>query len=224
MNTPAATHAKSDLPPLAEHFTDRKQQYDSCVLGMWLFLVSEVMFFGGFFLVYLIYRNSAYAEFAAASRQLDVTLGTVNTFVLLTSSLTMALAVNAAHQRRSFMTALFLIATIVLGTVFLGIKFSEYWHKYEEGRLPIQEAFGTNLIATERHTRIFYGIYFGMTGIHALHMIIGIVVMVLLLFGIVRGMLLEGRSLPIEMSGLYWHFVDLVWIFLFPLLYLVDRS
>jgi cytochrome c oxidase subunit III len=213
-------------PVVAHHFDDWEQQYESCVLGMWAFLVSEIMFFGGVFATYAVYRGLHPEAFAAASLHLDVSLGTFNTFVLLTSSLTMALAVRAAHLGQSRQVALMIALTIALGSIFLGIKFYEYYHKYEEGMAPVFglpfNAPGSAELAGP--TRLFYGLYFAMTGIHALHMIIGIAIMLLLIPPALRGRYAGGNSLSVEIIGLYWHFVDLVWIFLFPLLYLIDRA
>jgi cytochrome c oxidase subunit III len=213
-------------PVVAHHFDDWEQQYDSCVLGMWVFLVSEIMFFGGVFATYAVYRGLYPQAFASASLHLDVYLGTFNTFVLLTSSLTMALAVRAAHLGRSRHVALMIALTIGLGSIFLGVKFYEYYHKYEEGMMPLlglpfNPAGPTELAGA---TRLFYGLYFAMTGIHALHMIVGIAIMLLFIPPALRDRYAGGNSLSVEIMGLYWHFVDLVWIFLFPLLYLIDRA
>jgi cytochrome c oxidase subunit III len=223
MTTLAQTPPKlSDAAIVADHFDDYEQQKDACLFGMWAFLMSEVMFFGGAFATYLIYRSEYPSAFAAASRELDVFWGTINTFVLLTSSLTMAMAVRTAHLHRRWPTAWAILATMVLGALFLAIKFYEYAHKVHEGLAPLLglpfHFEGDDASAGQ----LFLGLYFGMTGLHALHMIIGIG----LLAYLVRHVLAEpGQTvLRVEIVGLYWHFVDLVWIFLFPLLYLIDRS
>jgi cytochrome c oxidase subunit III len=208
-------------PALAHHFDDLGQQHEAATLGMWLFLVTEVLFFGGLFLVYSIYRSWYAGAFAAASHELDITLGAVNTAVLIASSLTMALAVHAAQlgQRRTLM--LFLVATMALGSVFLGIKGIEYYHKFVEHHVPgpsfqfEREHF--------RHAQIFFSLYFVMTGLHALHMIIGLGIMLFMFRWAWLGTITAEYYSPIEISGLYWHFVDIVWIFLFPLLYLIGR-
>lgn len=226
MSTPSATLMKSPVnrPAVAHHFDDWEQQYDTCVLGMWVFLVTEVMFFGGAFATYMVYRNWYPHAFAEASRSLDVFWGTFNTFVLLTSSLTMALAVRAAHMGRSKQIVQFLGLTMLLGAVFLGVKLYEYAHKYHEGLAPLLnlpfEYAGPDVGAR----KIFLGLYFGMTGIHAIHMIIGVVMLGIFASAAWRERLGAGGYLRIEVAGLYWHFVDLVWIFLFPLLYLIDRN
>jgi len=208
-------------PGLAHHFDSLEQQTETTTLGMWVFLVTEVLFFGGLFMVYTVYRTWYPEAFAAGSRELDVALGTINTAVLITSSLTMALAVRAAQlgQRRALM--LFLAATMILGGVFLGIKSLEYYHKFVEHHVPgptfqfEKEYF--------RHAQIFFSLYFLMTGLHALHMIIGFGIMLWMLIWAWNGTITKDYFSPIEISGLYWHFVDIVWIFLFPLLYLIGR-
>lgn len=225
--TPAMTVPKAKGPVVAHHFDDWNQQYDACILGMWAFLVTEVMFFGGVIAVYMIYRWQDPLAFAYASRQLDVGLGAFNTFILLTSSLTMALAVRYAHGGQSRRVGWMFLATILLGGVFLGIKAYEYYTKFDHHLAPMLGLPfhwpGPYLETGVGHAKIFFGLYFGMTGIHALHMIIGLVVMALYVPAAFRDEYQHGNSLGVEVVGLYWHFVDLVWIFLFPLLYLIDR-
>jgi cytochrome c oxidase subunit 3 len=208
-------------PALAHHFEDLAQQRAAAELGMWLFLVTEFMFFGGLFLAYLAYRGWYPAEFAAGSQTMNVTLGTINTAVLLTSSLTMALAVHAAsHADRRRVLAL-LTATVALGLVFLGIKAWEYYHKAEEHLVP----FAGLPFAYDRGQReglvAFLNLYFLMTGLHAFHMIIGVVLLLVLAAAAWRGRWLGERSAVVHNVGLYWHFVDLVWVYLFPFFYLV---
>ena len=207
---------------LAHQFDDIEQQHDSASLGMWIFLATEVMFFGGMFLGYSVYRSLYSVAYGEASRHLDIALGAINTAVLLCSSLTMALAVHAAQLGGRRVVALFLIATIVLGSVFLGIKGFEYYHKYEEHLIPGPDFHfeGPNA----KHAQIFFSFYFVMTGMHALHMIIGIGIMLVMIRLTLKGRFSPEYHFPVEMTGLYWHFVDIVWVFLFPLLYLVDRS
>jgi cytochrome c oxidase subunit 3 len=217
---PEAAHHEI-VPGLAHHFDNLEQQTDATTLGMWVFLVTEVLFFGGLFLVYTVYRSLYPDAFIAASHELDVTLGTINTAVLITSSLTMALAVHAAQvgQRKTLM--LFLVATMILGGIFLGIKSVEYYHKFVEHLVP-GPAFQFEK-AHLRHAQLFFSLYFLMTGLHALHMIIGFGIMAFMLWWAWTGTITKEYYSPIEISGLYWHFVDIVWIFLFPLLYLVGR-
>jgi cytochrome c oxidase subunit 3 len=208
---------------LAHQFEDMEQQNEAASLGMWIFLVTEIMFFGGLFLSYVVYRTIWANEFAEASRHLDVVLGGINTAVLLCSSLTMAIAVHSAQTGGRRMVALFLVATMILGAVFLGIKFLEYYHKYIEGLIP-----GPNFQFPEaaggRSYQIFFSLYFVMTGMHALHMVIGITLLALFTLLAIRGTFTREYYAPVEVLGLYWHFVDIVWVFLFPLLYLIDRS
>jgi len=205
----------------AHHFDDLEQQHEASWLGMWIFLATEVMFFGGMFLGYTFYRTAYPQAFAGASNDLDIWLGTVNTAVLICSSFTMALAVRAAQLGQRKPVMVFLILTIVLGAIFLGIKFTEYHAKFVEHLVP-GGAFtyeGPFADAAE----IFFSFYFAMTGMHALHMIIGIGLLATLIVKTARGRFSANYYTPVEVVGLYWHFVDIVWIFLFPLLYLVGR-
>jgi len=212
----AASHAAH-----AHHFDSNEQQRESASLGMWVFLVTEVMFFGGLFLAYILYRWSWPAAFAAASHHLDVGLGTFNTAVLIGSSLTMALAVRAAQLGNRRSIAVFLVLTMILGSIFLGIKGYEYHHKYVEHLIP---GAGFQFPGSEPgHSEMFFCLYFAMTGLHALHMIIGLGVLFVMLVLALRGRFSAAYYNPIECTGLYWHFVDIVWIFLFPLLYLIAR-
>jgi cytochrome c oxidase subunit 3 len=207
---------------LAHQFDDLAQQRESVSLGMWIFLATEIMFFGGMFLGYAVYRLSYHAAFVEASHHLDVVLGGVNTAVLLCSSLTMAIAVHAAQHGSRKSIALFLGLTILLGSVFLGIKGIEYHHKYEEQLIPGP---GFHLASPESaRAQLFFSFYFAMTGMHALHMVIGVGMMAVLIVMALKGRFTAEYNAPVEMVGLYWHFVDIVWVFLFPLLYLVDRS
>lgn len=207
---------------LAHHFEDLDQQYGANRLGMWVFLATEVMFFGGLFTLYAAYRTGYSETFAEASRSLDIVLGTLNTVVLLTSSLTMALAVHAAQINRKRTLMLMLLLTMVLGSIFLGIKGIEYTHKFHEHHVP-----GASFVwhgDQPHHAQLFFVLYFFMTGLHALHMIIGIGALLLLTVLAAMGRYSRGRFMAVELTGYYWHFVDIVWVFLFPLLYLIDRS
>jgi cytochrome c oxidase subunit 3 len=206
---------------VAHQFDDLEQQHEADEVGMWLFLSTEIMFFGGLFLAYAIYRQQDEAAFAAASQKLDLVLGTINTVVLLCSSLTMALAVDAARRRRAQALVGLLASTAVLGSAFLGIKGFEYYHKYEHHLMPLLNLPFEWQGPSMGHAEQFFILYFLMTGVHALHMIIGIVLLLILLISAARGGLLGGNSTPVHCIGLYWHFVDIVWVFLFPLLYLV---
>ena len=208
-------------PYVAHHFDDAEQQHDASSLGMWLFLVNEVMFFGGLFTAYVVYRTADPEAFHAGSHELNITLGFFNTIVLLTSSLTMALSVHAAQVSKRGMLVVNLILTMILGAVFLGVKAYEYTHKWHEHLVP-----GPNFAfhgPDPQHAQLFFSLYFAMTGLHALHMVIGEVLLGILVIRSMQGMFNKYYYTPVEMSGLYWHFVDLVWIFLFPLLYLLGR-
>ena len=220
--------------PHAFWFRSYAEQTESVTLGMWLFLVTEVMFFGGLFMAYMLYRSFNADAFSAASHHLNIVLGGINTAVLIGSSLTVVLAVWAAERGKRKSLVFWLGATIVLGGAFLGIKYMEYSHKYHENLFP-GPTFEFHDTRPEGHgaaghetvdpnkARMFFHIYFAMTGLHALHMIIGIGVFIVLLFNAARGKYDERWHDPIPVAGLYWHFVDLVWIFLFPLLYLIGR-
>jgi len=218
MSPDAHSHA---VPGLAHHFDSLEQQAEATTLGMWVFLVTEVLFFGGLFLVYTVYRHWYPDAFAAASHEMVVWAGTLNTGVLITSSLTMALAVNAAQAGERRLLLLFLVITMLLGCVFLGVKAFEYYTEFTEHHVPgLGFQFEPEYF---RHAQIFFSLYFLMTGLHALHMIIGLSIMTVMLIWSYRGVITREYYSPIEISGLYWHFVDIVWIFLFPLLYLIGR-
>jgi cytochrome c oxidase subunit 3 len=292
-------------PGLQHQFEDMGQQQESASIGMWAFLAQEIMFFGGLFTVYLVFRSKYPMAFAAGSNHLNAFWGGLNTLVLIVSSLTMALAVRSAQMGMRNAQVLFIIVTMVFGTVFLGVKAIEYTDKYNDGIVPVtglnlrtktpghgenqnenagleaesqrlnslsapknteqqhggetahqynnprgnfqwtdvslvQQAqagnyltesekvgyFENNEISADKFrdkVRIFYYIYFVMTGLHALHMIIGLGVMTWLLWKAWVGSFTSEYYAPVEMTGLYWHFVDIVWIFLFPLLYLLGR-
>lgn len=207
-------------PALAHHFDDLEQQHDANTFGMWVFLATEVLFFGGVFLGYVVFRTLYTQAFGEASRHLNITLGSINTVVLLASSLAMVLAVYNVRRGRKGFAVLALLATLGLGTVFLGIKAVEWITDWREGLIP-----GLNWQLTgpgSEHQELFFVLYFTMTGLHALHMIIGIGVVALATFLLLRRRHASKMYTNFEMIGLYWHFVDIVWVFLFPLLYLID--
>jgi cytochrome c oxidase subunit III len=205
---------------LAPHFADLEQQHDAGTLGMWVFLATELMFFGGLFLAYTVYRHDYPNEFAAASRRLKLTFGGINTVVLLTSSLTMALAVYAARIGRRELLTMFLLLTALLGAAFLVIKGFEYHGDYVDNLVP-GLAFEDGEWDEPRGVKLFLLLYYIMTGVHGLHLIIGIVLMLILAELARRGHYTPAYYGPIEVGGLYWHFVDVIWIFLLPLLYMV---
>jgi cytochrome c oxidase subunit 3 len=198
-----------------------EQQREASSFGMWVFLVTEILFFGGLFTAYAVYRYQYPRGFAEASQHLDITLGTFNTAVLIVSSLTMALAVWCAAVGRRKGIVGFLLLTMALGGVFLGVKAVEYSHKFHDHLVPGPSFHfpGPNA----RPAEIFYSLYFTMTGLHAVHMIIGIGLLTVLVIQARKGRYTPEYHTPIEVSGLYWHFVDIVWIFLFTLLYLIGR-
>jgi cytochrome c oxidase subunit III len=224
--------APAHHPALRHHFDSLATQKDSALLGMWVFIAQEILFFGGMLGAYTIYRNLYYDSFAAGSHHLDVPLGTINTAVLICSSLTMALGVHAAALGKRKATVVFLLLTIVLGSVFLGIKVVEYADKFENHLVPgahysaehLRGAHGEELTGdVALHSQLFFALYFGLTGLHALHMLIGIPIIAYMAWRAGQGRFGPAYYTPVEITGLYWHFVDIVWIFLFPLLYLIPH-
>ena len=235
--------AHHDHPPYQRHhFETMDQQVDATSFAMWLFLLTEIMFFGGLFTAYLIYRNWYYPAFVQGSHQLNIFWGTLNTVVLITSSFTMAMGVWCAELRKQGGLVLCLILTFILGLIFLGIKTIEYKEKYDKHHVPgmhysvksfvnpasdeeVYKAYHDKPLALDmaQHTEIYFFLYFAMTGMHALHMIIGIVILAFMIFRARAGAYTTGHVTFVENFGLYWHFVDIVWIFLFPLLYLISR-
>jgi len=246
-----AEHAEHEArPELRHHFADEEQQRNAASLGMWWFLGTEIMFFGGMFCAYLIYRIKYFPEFAAASRSLNLQIGALNTAVLICSSLTVAQAVRAAQMGKRMLQVKLLLATLFFGLVFLGVKAFEWHDKYTEHHIPTfdfnaknlmrenQKLFGLDKLQNDlskalelqrreadiqQRSQIFFSLYFALTGMHAIHMIVGVGI-----FSVITWMAWKGRftpeyHTPLEIAGLYWHFVDIVWIYLFPLLYLIDR-
>jgi cytochrome c oxidase subunit III len=224
-------HTHAHHPKLQHHFDDMAQQAEASTLGMWVFLVTEIMFFGGLFMAYLVYRWMSPEGFAEASNHLNVTWGAINTLVLIVSSLTMALAVRAAQTSAPAKTQVaWLLATMSLGAAFLGIKYIEYGDKFRDNIVPGPAANILGLIDKGPFTwhgehpqaaEMFYSLYFCMTGLHALHMVIGLGIMTVIAIMAWKRQFNATYYTPVEVSGLYWHFVDIVWIFLFPLLYLI---
>ncbi len=255
-----ASEPREGAAILSHHFDDLGQQHDTTNLGMWAFLATEVMFFGGLFAAYAVYRSMNPEAFGAASRHLNVPLGAINTAVLLCSSLTMALAVHAAQHRRTRQVVRFLVATAVLGAGFLGIKAYEWhvdareglvpgagfnWEEAEARRGKHDESAKARPLAgleSNRETaepqlypgeeapsvtpagkaQLFFVLYFAMTGLHAFHMVVGIILVGLVATLAGRGWFSGGGVSQIEVTGLYWHFIDVVWVFLYPLLYLIE--
>lgn len=195
------------------------QQREAGTLGMWAFLITEILFFGGLFLAYMVYRTKYPAVFAQASQELNVVLGGVNTIVLLSSSLTVALAVRAAQEGKKKAIMGYLWFTMACGIAFLVIKSFEYYHKFEHHLIPGREFHFAGSVGDQ--AQLYFSLYFMMTGIHALHMIIGIGLLAVLMWRVKQNHFNREYYGPIEIFGLYWHFVDIVWIFLYPLLYLI---
>jgi cytochrome c oxidase subunit 3 len=232
-----AVHEHVALPQHRHHFETEEQQREAGAFGMWIFLLTEIMFFGGMFFAYLIYRNWYYPAFAVASNQLSVALGGTNTAVLITSGFFMALGVWAAEVRQRKLLTIFLLLTMVFGCVFVCIKGVEWTDEIEKHHVPGLEfdisrfvnpaAFHIHEdplpVDMAQRTQVFFFLYFAMTGMHALHMLIGLALLVWLTFRARRGEFSTGYVAPIENFGLYWHFVDIIWLFLFPLLYLINR-
>ena len=195
------------------------QQYESAKLGMWIFILTELLLFGGLFVAYTIFRVLNPDMFYNAHKQLDLALGTTNTIILITSSLTMALAVRSSQLNLRNRSILFLTSTIFLACLFLVIKYFEYSHKFHLGQLPGKYYTFTGVAGTNPH--IFFSIYFAMTGLHAIHIIVGIVIIAVMLLKTYRNNFSGEYYTPLELTGLYWHLVDLIWIYLFPLFYLI---
>jgi cytochrome c oxidase subunit 3 len=220
-------------PALQHHFTSLRQQKEAVTLGMWVFIAQEVLFFGGLFAAYAVYRSMYPAAFSAGSHHLSWKVGFANTLVLIGSSLTMAMAVYFAAIGKKGRVVGFLLATVLLGSVFLGVKYFEYGDKIRPclgdgpytGCLVPGERFDAAALHLEGaeggHAQIYFSLYFGMTGLHALHMIIGMPILLGIAFLAGRGAYSPEYHSPVEIVGLYWHFVDIIWIFLFPLLYLI---
>jgi cytochrome c oxidase subunit 3 len=208
--------------PVEHQFDNAYQQHEAAYQGMWIFLATEVLFFGAVIFAYTLYRGLYYRPFLEGSHHLSVLLGGINTALLLCSSLCMALAVHAAQRGNSRHLIIYLVVTAVIGSVFLGIKALEYYDHYKEHLFP-----GLNFSypgADANHVELFMIFYFVLTGMHAVHMLIGLGMLLTLALLAMRGKFSAGYYGPVDIGGLYWHFVDIVWVFLFPLLYLVDKA
>ncbi|MCF7805860.1 MAG: cytochrome c oxidase subunit 3 family protein [Candidatus Marinimicrobia bacterium] len=204
---------------LQHHFSDAEQQRESAKLGMWIFLLTEILLFGGLFGFYVFFRAWNPEMFINAHEHLNRVLGGINTVVLIVSSLTIALAIRSIQLNEKKKTMWFLATTILLAVVFLVIKYFEYEHKFHLGQLPGQFYTYTGIEGTNPH--IFFSVYFAMTGLHGLHVIFGILAIGWVLWRTKKGEFSAEYHTPVEMVGLYWHLVDIIWIFLFPLLYLI---
>ncbi len=230
-------HGHGHEPGLHHQYEDMVQQTESYIVGMWVFLTTEVMFFGALFFIYTLYRWNYQRDFYIAHEHLNVLMGAGNTTVLLFSSFTMVMAVQSAQLKKRMHVMGYLVVTLMCAFTFLIVKYFEYASKIADHLYPgagfatdAKLAFGEHameggkLVANMNHVQLFYGLYFGMTGLHAVHIIAGILVIIAL----IRLWYNKANSVihdyvPTEMVGLYWHFVDLVWIFLFPLFYLMPK-
>jgi cytochrome c oxidase subunit III len=212
-----ANHAHEETLALREQFDTEAQQKDASTLGMWVFLITEIMFFGGMFLAYTIYRSTYPEIFAVCSSSLNVYIGAANTVVLLCSSFTMVMAVRSAQLGRQGAIVFNLILTLILGFIFLGVN-----EKFVEHHVP-GPGFHFAGVAMQGPAQLFFSLYFAMTGLHALHMVIGAGILTWLILRTKKGVFSAEYMTPVDVAGLYWHFVDIIWIFLFPLLYLIDR-
>ncbi|RMF08642.1 MAG: cytochrome c oxidase subunit 3 family protein [Candidatus Neomarinimicrobiota bacterium] len=206
-------------PHLQSHYVDPTQQAESAKLGMWVFLLTEILMFGGLFVAYAVFRAWNPDMFVQAHKALDVRMGTVNTFVLITSSLTMALSIYFIQNNDRDRSATFLLATFLLAATFMVVKYFEYSHKFHLGQFPGRYYTYTGIEGTNPH--LFFSIYFVMTGLHGLHVLIGMGLIAWLLARLRRRDFSADYYTPMEMVGLFWHLVDIIWIFLFPLLYLI---
>lgn len=221
----ALTISKSEraepLTALKEQFEDLHQQHEADALGMWIFLATELLFFGGLFLTYTVYRWNYSAAFDEASNHLNIALGTINTFILLTSSFTMAMAVRCSQLGRRRLLVLFLLVTALLGAAFIGVKLFEWRQEAAERLVP-----GRSFVFPGPHGKaamLFFWHYFGMTALHAVHLTIGIFIVLILTVMASRGAFTQEHHAAVDVVGLYWHYVDIVWLFLYPLLYLAGR-
>jgi cytochrome c oxidase subunit III len=205
-----------------EHqFETAGQQREAATMGMWVFIATEVLFFGGMFLGYVAYRLYYPQAFAEASKHTLIVYGTTNTAILLISSTVMVFAVRAAQANRRWFLGLLLLATALLGVAFLTLKGFEYAQEIHERLLPGSRF---HIETTDpRHAEMFFYLYWLMTGVHALHVTIGVLLLGLFAFRSWFTNPFRDRDTPVDLLGLYWHFVDIVWVFLFPLIYLVDR-
>jgi cytochrome c oxidase subunit 3 len=203
---------------LGEPYSTLEQQRDTAEFGMWIFLATEVMLFGGLLTAYTVYRTVYPAGFAEGSRHLDLIYGGPNTAVLLLSSLTMAQAVHSAQSGERRKLLRYLIATALIGLVFMGLKGAEYYKHYLDGMVPLMNWHYDGPYPAQ--VEMFFFAYFALTGLHAVHLTIGITIVLITAFMASRGAFPPEKDAPVEVIGLYWHFVDVVWIFLLPLLYL----
>lgn len=213
------SETSSETPRVEHQFEDMPQQYEAAHMGMWTFLATEVLFFGGFFISYVVYRHFYGSEFIIGVKHTLILNGTINSCLLLTSGLTMALAVQAATENRTRVLVPLLLVTLFLGLGFLTCKGLEYREDILDKVVP-GATFDPSL---PLHTQIFFWLYWGMTGLHTIHMIVGVSLLAVMTMMAAKRRFSANYYTPLEMVGLYWAFVDIVWIFLYPLLYLIGR-
>lgn len=220
LSTTVLAPHESHTPGLQHHFTTMTQQFEASKLGMWLFLVTEVLLFGGLFVGYGIMHAKHPEAFVAAHHHLDWRLGAVNTIVLLLSSFTMVMGVWAAQTGQKKKLIAFLLLTVILAMAFMGIKYVEYSHKFHEGLLPGK--YYSHQGDTVPGQFMFFSFYFMMTGLHGIHVLLGVVAILWVMFRAMRNEFSAHYYGPVDIVGLYWHLVDLIWIYLFPLMYLIS--
>lgn len=213
-------HSAAAKFPLVSHYATPSQQVDAAKLGMWIFLATEILLFSGLFVAYAVYNYLHPELFKAAHRFLDVKLGALNTIVLLFSSLTVVLAIHCAQQDKRGWMIVNIVVTILCAATFLVVKYVEYKHKFHLGLLPGYH-FHNATLPNPDQVHIYFGIYFLMTGLHGVHVVIGMITLGWILARAIRGDFSSQYYAPLELGGLYWHLVDVIWIFLFPLLYLI---
>lgn len=201
------------------HFESAEQAFESSKLGLWLFLVTEILLFGGLFVAYIIFRAEYPGMFHEASRHLNRTMGAINTVVLICSSFSMAMAVQMTRENKRKAASFLLLFTLLCAATFMTIKYFEYTHKFHEGLLP--GAHFSNELIKDPKAPLFFSLYFMMTGLHGFHVLVGMILISWVLYKTGKGSLNSQYYTPTELTGLYWHLVDLIWIYLFPLLYLI---
>lgn len=219
MSTDNIKHVKA--AHVAHHFRSAEEQYQSSKEGIWLFMVTEILMFGAILIGYIIFRNIYPEMFAEGAKSLDWRLGFVNTLVLIFSSFTMAISISFAQKNQTKNAAIALATTVLCGAIFMCIKYFEYTHKFHMGLYPGKFLDVTAVGAEHANLGMYFGFYYTMTGLHGIHVLVGMALITWLLFRTIRGDFHSQYWVPIEGVGIFWHIVDLIWIFLFPLLYLV---
>ena len=221
MSTDSKTHGGAHVAHVAHHFKDANQQYDSGKQGIWLFMVTEILMFGAILVGYGIFHNIYPEMFAEGAKSLDWKMGFINTLVLIFSSFTMAISISFVQKNEKQKAAWALATTILCGAIFMTIKYFEYTHKFHLGLLPGHYLDPAKVGAAHANLGMYFGFYYTMTGLHGIHVLIGMGLITWLLIRTIRGDFHSQYWLPVEGVGIFWHIVDLIWIFLFPLLYLV---